>query len=138
MNQDFASVLEENVKDYNGEFKEVILNAPKLYSLATELLKSSEITGQFRMQLLAAVGYFLIPDDIFPEEEHGPIGYVEDIMLLQYIFRNINSELGKAVLINAWNHEEELLKELLGSHYLSLKEKYKWLHNDVIKFIGLE
>ena len=138
MNQDFAAVLKENVKDYDGDFKEVILNAPKLYSLATELLKSSEITGQFRMQLLAAIGYFLIPDDIFPEEEYGPIGYVEDIMLLQYIFRNINSELGKAVLLDAWNDNEELLKELLGSHYLSLKENYKWLHNDVIKFIGLE
>ena len=38
MNQNFVTVLRENVEDYTGEHKEIICQAPNLYELACKLL----------------------------------------------------------------------------------------------------
>ena len=94
MNQDFIEILRKNVITYKGDHHLIIRKAPELYSLAVKLLNDVKITKAIRLKLLCAIGYFVIPNDIFPEDEHGPIGYVEDIMLLIYIFREINNTKG--------------------------------------------
>ena len=130
MNQDFAKTLRENVSVYEGEHQEIIRKAPELYDLAVKLLRDVKITKKIRLKLLCAIGYFVIPDDIYSEEEHGPIGYVEDIMLLQHIFREINTEIGKKPLTRNWNGTEEQLVSVLGEEFNVLKTSYPLLYNE--------
>ena len=137
MNQDFSEVLRENVKNYEGLHHDIIKFAPNLYQLATELIHDSQIEREMRLKLLAAIGYFVIPLDLYPEEEYGAIGYVEDIMLLQHLFREINHTIGNAPLVRYWNEEPKLLAELLNPKFKSLKEAYPELYTDVIKFTGV-
>lgn len=137
MNQDFVEVLRENVKDYESKHMEIIKQAPELYALACKLLKDPKVTKKFRIKLLGAIGYFIIPDDIYPEDEHGPIGYVEDIMLLQHVFREINSEIGRKPLSRNWNGTEDDLVMLLGEGYKTLTEAYPVLYKEVLNYTGI-
>ena len=43
-------------------------------------------------KLFCAIGYFFIPDDLFPEEIHGQIGYIDDVLLALCIFELIQSD----------------------------------------------
>ena len=137
MNQDFVEVLRANVKDYDGNHKEIIKKAPELYDLACKLLNDAKITKEIRVKLLSAIGYFIIPDDIYPEDEHGPIGYAEDIMLLQHIFREINTKIGKKPLARNWSGSEEELVMLLGEGFNTLKKEYSVLYKEVINYTGV-
>lgn len=137
MNQDFVEVLNENIKNYEGKYKDIICKAPDLYELACKLLNDPKITKEFRIKLLGAIGYFIIPDDIYPEDEHGPIGYVEDIMLLQHIFREINEKFHKKPLIRNWSGTEEELIMLLGKNFTELTEAYPVLYKEVLSYTGV-
>ena len=137
MNQNFVTVLRENVADYTGEHKEIICQAPNLYELACKLLHDPKITKEYRIKLLGAIGYFIIPNDLYPEDEHGPIGYVEDIMLLQHIFREINQEFHKKPLLRNWGGTEEELTFLLGKSYNVLTEAYPVLYKEVLSYTGV-
>jgi uncharacterized membrane protein YkvA (DUF1232 family) len=137
MNQDFGRILRENVSEYEGLHHEIIRKAPELYNLATDLLFDSQIDSPNRLKLLAAIGYFIIPEDLYPEEEHGAIGYVEDIMLLQHIFREINSSIGNGPLVRYWKDSPEDLAEILDVHYKRLKAAYPDLYNEVVNFVGI-
>ena len=137
MNQNFVEVLRENVKDYTGQHSEIIKMSPELYDLACKLLNDVKITQKYRIKLLGAIGYFIIPDDIYPEDQHGPIGYCEDIMLLQHIFREINTEIGKKPLIRNWNGTEDQLVMLLGEGFETLKKSNPHLYSEVLNYTGI-
>ena len=137
MNENFVEVLRENVKDYEGDYKDIICRAPELYELACKLLNDSKITKDYRIKLLGAIGYFIIPDDLYPEDEHGPIGYVEDIMLLQHIFREINDKFHKKPLVRNWSGTEEELTLLLGKKHKELTEAYPVLYKEVLSYTGV-
>jgi uncharacterized membrane protein YkvA (DUF1232 family) len=136
-NFNFLNILKSQVENYQGVHYEIIQKAPLLYDSAVKLLKDVQVTSQFRQKLLAAIGYFIIPNDIYPEDEHGPIGYVEDVMLLIHIFREINNSKGKTPLIRNWSGNEEELSLLLGRDFEILKESFPLLFEEVIKFTGV-
>ena len=137
MNQDFIEILRKNVVTYKGDHQLIIRKAPELYALAVKLLNDVKITKAIRLKLLCAIGYFVIPNDIYPEDEHGPLGYVEDIMLLIYIFREINNTKGKLPLLRNWDGNEEELILLLGHDFEELKAAFPMLFEEVIKFTGV-
>ncbi len=136
-NFDFAYFLKKNVEGYEGAHSVVIKKAPLLYETAVKLLRDVQVHSHLRLKLLSAIGYFIIPNDIYPEDEHGPIGYVEDIMLLIHIFREINNSKGKAPLVRNWSGNEEELGLLLGRDFEELKKAFPMLFEEVIKFTGI-
>ena len=137
MNETFTEILRKNVKDYHGDHYSIISKAPDLYDMATSLIRDSQIKKETRTKLLAAIGYFILPNDLYPEDEHGAVGYVEDIMLLIHIFREINTQYGKGPLTRNWGMEEEKLVNALGEEYSILKSAYPLLYEEVIKFTGV-
>jgi uncharacterized membrane protein YkvA (DUF1232 family) len=126
-----------DVSDYNGEHSAIIRKLPAIYDLAVKLLRDVMIDSTIRQKLLAGIGYLVIPNDLFPEDEHGPIGYVEDIMLLIHIFRLINTERGKTPLVRNWSRSEDELKEMLTKDFEELKNSFPLLFEEVIKFTGV-
>lgn len=133
----FQINLNIDVSDYNGEHSAIIRKLPAIYDLAVKLLRDVMIDSTIRQKLLAGIGYLVIPNDLFPEDEHGPIGYVEDIMLLIHIFRLINTERGKTPLIRNWSRSEDELKEMLTKDFEELKNSFPLLFEEVIKFTGV-
>lgn len=135
--QNFQLNLSIDVSDYNGEHSVIIKKLPAIYELAVKLLRDVMIDSSLRQKLLAGIGYLVIPNDLFPEDQHGPIGYVEDIMLMIHIFRLINSEKGKLPLVRNWSTSETELLEILTKDFEDLKKSYPLLFEEVIKFTGV-
>jgi uncharacterized membrane protein YkvA (DUF1232 family) len=133
----FQINLNIDVSDYNGEHSAIIRKLPVIYELAVKLLRDVMIDSSLRQKLLAGIGYLVIPNDLFPEDQHGPIGYVEDIMLMIHIFRLINLEKGKLPLVRNWSGSDEELLEILTKDFEDLKKSYPLLFEEVIKFTGV-
>ncbi len=114
----FDLLLEEDVSGYNGEFSELIHEAPALYRLMTKLLDDPALPESLSPLVIAAIAYFIAPADIIPEEELGPKGYVDDIYFCAFVADQVMKAAGtEDILIRNWDGKSPvvpLVKEILS------------------------
>ncbi len=76
----FDKMLEEAVSGYNGKFNEIIHEGPAFFRLMVRLLDDPDLPKELSQQVIAAIAYFVLPTDVFPEDIYGPVGYIDDII----------------------------------------------------------
>lgn len=134
--KDFYDTLVENLEGYEGEYAYFINCGPNLFNLLCDLLSQKEISRQMRLEISAAIAYYVAPDDIIPEEIYGPYGYIDDIFISVYVLRKVAKEFGYEFLQNLWKHDSDL-KEVMDDCYdnsLSLLEDKV---HEVLSYVGL-
>ena len=134
----FDLLLEEDVSGYNGDFSELIHEAPALYRLMTRLLDDPALPEKLSPLVIAAIAYFIAPADIIPEEEVGPIGYVDDIFFCAFVADQVMKETGSGdILIRNWDGNKPivpLVKEILGREKELIGDK----KDLIFQFIGYD
>lgn len=135
MEYDYRNILVEIIKDYKGEHKEIILVFPSLYDLVILVLEDHELDRELRLRLFSALGYLVLPNDLYSEEEHGAIGFVDDIMLLLHVLRDINEKYSDEYLENLWRGEGEL-SLLLSEGFESLTNNFSDLYAELMEYMG--
>lgn len=121
----FDMLLEEDVSRYKGELSDLIRNAPALYRLMTKLLDDPALPREMSQLVIAAIAYFILPEDVIPEDKYGPRGYVDDLFLCAFVADQVMRQVGsEEILVRNWDGRtpiiplvEEVLrreKELLG------------------------
>jgi len=88
----FDAILEKDISGYEGKFSRLIAQAPALYKMMTRLLDDRDLPRSMSPQVIAAIAYFILPEDIIPEEKFGPIGYVDDIYLCAFVANEVAKE----------------------------------------------
>ena len=94
--------------------------------MMTRLLDDKDLPKSMSPQIIAAIAYFILPEDIIPEDKFGPVGYVDDIYLCAFVAYEVMKETGTPdILSRNWDGGrpvielvEEILnreKELLGN-----------------------
>ena len=78
-------MLENEICGYEGEFADLISQAPAFYKLMTRLLDDPDLPKPLSPHIIAAIAYFILPEDIIPEDKFGPVGYVDDIYLCAFV-----------------------------------------------------
>ena len=81
----FDVMLEKDISGYEGEFSDIIHQAPAFYRMMTRLLDDKDLPKSMSPQIIAAIAYFILPEDIIPEDKFGPVGYVDDIYLCAFV-----------------------------------------------------
>ncbi len=119
-------------KGFKNKYTKYLLLAPDLFHLLCKLLADSEVPVKKKAKVGAAIAYFILPLDAFPEAIFGPPGYLDDIVLSAYVLNDILNDVDEEVVLRHWAGEEDLLgkiqellnlvDELLGS---GLWEKVK-------------
>jgi len=134
---EFKDILEDNTKDYGGDFSEIVVHAPKIYGLLCRLLDSKNISTGDRNRISSVIAYFILPKDIFPEELFGTKGYLDDIYLCLHILRELEEKYEIEELIEYWDGDVRTLKKLLNDHYETLDKKFSYILKDMLSYIGL-
>ena len=133
----FLDILQENVNNYSGKYHEILIYAPNIYSLLCELLNSKKITGEQRNLICAAIAYFVLPKDIFPEKIFGVKGYIDDIYLCLYVLNQIKDKHGIEELIEYWDMDINILEKLLVEDYNKLNKEFNYILKDILQYIGI-
>ena len=114
----FDSLLEKDISGYSGKFSQLIVHAPALYRLMTRLLDDRDLPKQMSPLVIAAIAYFILPEDIIPEERYGPAGYVDDIYLCAFVANEIMKQSGSVdILQRNWDGDvpaDQIIKEILA------------------------
>ena len=72
--KEFYDTIKENLNSYNKEYENFIDYTPDIFRLLTDILNTKEIDPQIRLKISSALGYFVAPYDIIPEQVYGPFG----------------------------------------------------------------
>lgn len=131
----FDKLLEKNTADYTGEHEFVIRNSGKLYRSLTRLISDNELPKDIRAKLFAVIGYFVIPNDFYSEEEHGPIGYIDDLILVIFIFREILKIESFEKLESVWEGSPEELKQIIEVEFENIIDTHLELYKELIEFM---
>ena len=134
--KDFYDTLVENLDGYEGEYAYFINCGPNLFNLLCDLLSQKEINRQMRLEISAAIAYYVAPDDIIPEEIYGPYGYIDDIFISVYVLRKVAKEFGYDFLQNLWKHDTDVKKVMDDCYDNSLDLLEDKVH-EVLSYVGL-
>jgi uncharacterized membrane protein YkvA (DUF1232 family) len=119
-------LLEEDISSYKGELRDLISNAPALYRLMTRLLDDPALPRELSQLVIAAIAYFILPEDVIPEDKYGPRGYVDDLFLCAFVADQVMRQAGsEEILARNWDGKTPIIplikdilrreKELLGN-----------------------
>jgi uncharacterized membrane protein YkvA (DUF1232 family) len=134
----FDALLEEDVSGYKGELSDLISNAPALYRLMTRLLDDPALPKDMSQLVIAAIAYFILPEDVIPEDKYGPRGYVDDLFLCAFVADQVVRETGsEEILTRNWDGKVPivpLIKDILEREKELLGDKKE----NIMQYIGYE
>ena len=134
--KDFYDTLIENLDSFEGEYASFIDCGPNLFNLLCDLLSQKEIKKDMRLEISAAIAYYVAPDDVIPEEIYGPYGYIDDIFISVYILRKVADEFGYEYLQNLWRHDSNV-KEIMDDCYDNSLELLEDKVYPILVYVGL-
>jgi uncharacterized membrane protein YkvA (DUF1232 family) len=134
----FDAILEKDISGYDGEFSQLIAQAPALYRMMTKLLDDRALPRSMSPLVIAAIAYFILPGDIIPEEKYGPAGYVDDIYLCAFIANEVTKESASPdILARNWDGNvpiATLVKEILDREKELIGDK----KDRIMQYIGYD
>jgi len=134
----FDAMLEKDVAGYEGKFSHLIARAPALYRMMTRLLDDRDLPRSMSPLVIAAIAYFILPEDIIPEEKYGPIGYVDDIYLCAFVANEVRKESGSSdILARNWDGDvpvNDLVNEILERETEIIADK----KDRIMQYIGYD
>ena len=133
---DFIQTLEEQVERYRGTLRDVVLLAPTYARLMLHLLEDPRLKRSQRLLVDAALAYLVSPNDVIPEDQVGPYGYLDDIFCCAYVATRLAEEVGWDVVEEGWRGEASahlVSTRLLGRE----QELLGTAGDDVLRFAGL-
>lgn len=137
---DFQDYLLNNTKGYTGKYAEFILLLPDLYSLLCKLLDSKDLPIKLRADIYLCIGYLYHPQDIFSEEEHGTLGFLDDLMLILTVLRKcaIQEELGMDYIKKFADGMSIPFDTLLTTGFKTLTNENKVLFDELLSVTGMQ
>jgi uncharacterized membrane protein YkvA (DUF1232 family) len=134
----FDQWLEKDIASYEGRHDDLIFQAPAFYRLFTGMLDDPRLPSQMRPIVIASIAYFILPNDIIPEEIHGPYGYLDDIFLCALVAKRVSQVAGSdEILTNNWEGETEiasLVQEILSKENELIGNQ----RGKILQYIGYE
>jgi uncharacterized membrane protein YkvA (DUF1232 family) len=131
-------MLEKDISGYEGEFSELIHQAPALYRMMTKLLDDPALPRSISPLVIAAIAYFILPEDIIPEDKFGPVGYVDDIYLCSFVANEVMTASGSSdILVRNWDGLRpvvEMVKEILDRENELIGDE----KDRIMQYIGLD
>lgn len=134
---EFISRLKHETQ--NPNLPPLIQCAGEIYEGLTRLIKRDEISAPYRAKCFICLGYFLIGDDIFPEDIHGPIGYIEDCLIAFDTILQISQDLGPQgdeVIVSCFNFKSFTFDNLMEDFHHNVA-KYESLYFKALNHTGL-
>lgn len=136
--ENYYDFLKHELDNFQGNFDSFILYIPDFFKLLCNLL-DEDFDKQDRLIINSALAYFVVPNDVIPEEIYGPMGYVDDVFVCVYVLKKLQEKYGIERLARLWDCDEDLANVIDYSHQKSLDilEKQN-LVKEVLEYSSIE
>ena len=135
----FREYLTKNIDGYDGKYAQYILMIPVLYDVLCSLLRFTNLPQSLRVDVYLTLGYLYYPDDIYPEEELGPLGFLDDLMLILVVLRKcaIQEEVRIEFIEEHTTGLDYSVNQLLTSDFDKITKENKKLFDELLAVTGM-
>ena len=135
----FREYLIKNIDGYDGKYAQHILMIPILYDALCSILKSTILPQSLRADIYLTFGYLYYPEDLYPEEEHGPLGFLDDLMLILVVLRKcaIQEKIGIEFIEEHITGLDYSVNQLLTSDFDTITNENKKLFDELLSVTGM-
>ena len=136
----FSEIVRNNIKNYAGPYSQILKFAPDFFDLIVKLYKK-DMPYPYREMISSTISYFVLPDDILPEDTLGPFGYLDDIYLCSYVIKKFKENKNLAKIVeelwtqpqNVFVISDHIIEELESAEEPDLKEAI----SSILMFTGI-
>ena len=104
----------EKIAGRAGSYSEYLLLTPDLILLVVRLLADPRVPRRQKLYLVAAMAYVMSPIDLLPRRLFGPIGYLDDVIVLVVALNILLNETHPDVVLENWSGDTDLLASVQG------------------------
>ena len=135
----FREYMIKNIDGYDGKYAQHILMIPILYDALCSILKSTILPQSLRADIYLTFGYLYYPEDLYPEEEHGPLGFLDDLMLILVVLRKcaIQEKIGIEFIEENIVGLNYSVNQLLTSDFDKITKENKKLFDELLSVTGM-
>lgn len=130
----YVDSIQEEVARYRGADADLVQLAPHLFKALANLLDAPSLSAPMRVQVAAAMGYFVAPFDAVPDTEGG--GWLDDVFVALHVLRIVNEHAGEATLDIAWP-DQNYSAAKLDQWYERTRAALRGQETAALGFIGL-
>ena len=106
---DVYRTIRDQVAGYTGLYSDYVLLVPDLFLLITRLMLDPRIDARHKAYMGVAVAYVISPIDLIPERRFGPLGYLDDVVVIVAALNMLFSEIDHAIILEHWSGKADLL-----------------------------
>lgn len=125
----FSETVRNNIKNYTGPHSQILKFAPDFFDLIVKLYKK-DMPSPYRDMINSTISYFVLPDDILPEETLGAFGYLDDLYICAYVVKKFKENKNLAKIVeelwaqpqNVFVVSDHIIEELENTSEADLKE----------------
>jgi uncharacterized membrane protein YkvA (DUF1232 family) len=133
---DFAGSLRAFVEGYQGTRMRAVRWAPEIFEMYARMFIDDRLSRDARSLVNAALAYFVVPEDLMPESELGPVGLMDDLFVASHVYRLLRRELEPGVLDDAW-HGEAPIDEVMDEVHTETRAELGKRAREVLRLAGL-
>jgi uncharacterized membrane protein YkvA (DUF1232 family) len=109
---DVYRTIRDRVTGYTGQYADYLLLLPDLFLLATRLMLDPRVDKKHKVYLGAAIAYVVGPFNLLSGRMFGPLGYLDDLVVLVAAFNMMLNDIDKQVVAEHWSGKADLLESV--------------------------
>lgn len=133
---DYRAEIHRFVADYEGVHEAAIRRTGSVFDFYARLMVDRRVTGEPRRLVAIVLAYFVVPDDVLPEEELGPYGMLDDLFVAAHVYRLLDRQLEPEILADAWVDDDDLGR-VMDVVYSESRAALGKQRKDVLSLAGL-
>jgi len=109
---DVYRTIRDRVSGYTGQYADHLLLLPDLFLLATRLMLDPRVDKKHKVYLGAALAYVVGPFNLLSGRMFGPLGYLDDLVVLVAALNMMLNDLDKQIVAEHWSGKADLLESI--------------------------
>jgi uncharacterized membrane protein YkvA (DUF1232 family) len=130
----FLDLLTKNIELFEGANKEIQKYCPNFFELLSNILNDKFVDWHTKLLISAALGYFVLEDDVIPDTEER--GYIDDLYIVTYVLNEIKNNQSSEIIIRNWTGEEDIVR-LIDEIYIAASDIVGHLSKPILQKVGL-
>jgi uncharacterized membrane protein YkvA (DUF1232 family) len=94
----------------DNRWADYILAVPDMFHLLVKLTLDPAVPDNYKAKLGLGLAYFISPIDLIPEALMGPLGFVDDLVVVAYILNTMINETDSELVKKHWAGDQDVLK----------------------------
>lgn len=94
----------------DNRWADYILAVPDMFHLLVKLTLDPAVPDNYKAKLGLGLAYFISPIDLIPEALLGPLGFVDDLVVVAYILNTMINETDSELVKKHWAGDQDVLK----------------------------